>query len=150
MKLMELLTKVDLSKYNKWNDDDVSYIFYELVPHIYTDYLESDERYKYVHIFEWLCTDTNVGYVAHFLDGIFIALSYQECRGCDKKFYWLDKDSTEKMKDYCFSLYEKQYNILSPSLLYFNTDLPLDTDMDVGGYVTYSNEAKQDCLASFF
>lgn len=56
----------------------------------------------------WLCTDTIVGMNSIFLDDEWVGYSMQTGRKCDRFFYWKDKESLKKVKEYCLSLLDEE------------------------------------------
>jgi hypothetical protein len=80
------------------------------------------------------CTDTWVGFRAYFLDGEFVAQSYQPARKSDESFEWTSKESAFKVRDY----------ILSLSLGNNDFDVKImeniEQEMDIGYQVQYAGE----------
>lgn len=57
---------------------------------------EFNERVKVMPINTWICTDTEVGINAYYMDGEFIALSFQSARKNRVEYSWV---SVEKAKE---------------------------------------------------
>jgi hypothetical protein len=63
-----------------------------------------EERVKAAAINEWLCTDTMVGVYAIYLDGRFVALSFQSARKNDTTYYWNSTEDAKAMREFIRSL----------------------------------------------
>ncbi|HET8687509.1 MAG TPA: hypothetical protein VFM18_12715 [Methanosarcina sp.] len=56
-------------------------------------------RYKTVPIKEWMCTDTMVGYHAHYFNGELFAITIKEARKSNKNLFWASKDAYQMIKN---------------------------------------------------
>lgn len=70
-----------------------------------------DPRLKCYFIKEWLCTDTNVGIRAYFLDEKFVALSTQVARKAYETFQFISRERAIELKQYLESLIEDSLDI---------------------------------------
>jgi len=84
------------------------YSVYEDVYSSYPGYIEIERGQERIGIYPlktWICTDTEVGYRAYFLDGELIAVGYKPYRRSPETLYYADGiNSKTKFKDFIFSL----------------------------------------------
>lgn len=59
----------------------------------------SHNKFEYVNIRTWICTDTEVGLRAIFWDNDFFALTYQGSRNDDIRWFFADIDGPKKFFD---------------------------------------------------
>lgn len=57
-----------------------------------------NKRVKVMPVNAWLCTDTMVGVNAYYLDGEFVALSFQSARKNDTDFKWTSVEAATKIQ----------------------------------------------------
>lgn len=80
-----------------------------------------NSRVKMQKIRTWICTDTEVGIYAYFIDGVPVALSFQKARKDDKWFEFLNPEIGGIFYNFATSLIENrntiQYVDLSDSSL---------------------------------
>lgn len=89
--IKDYLDNLDKSGPNDvWMDDfawqfDIGYMYGEI------------KRMKSYFAYSWICTDTEVGLRMYFLDDEFVCASFQPGRKSDETFYWVSKDTREKV-----------------------------------------------------
>lgn len=95
MKTSELLSKLDLSKKEKYyiDHDFLSEFDFNLYD-IDTDKI----NLECIRIITWYCTDSWVGIKVILLDDNPICVSTQQGRKCDENFEWISKEAYLKMK----------------------------------------------------
>ena len=124
MKLKDIIQKIDKSQQPSVDLSFFSEVFED------TYYLEcmykEDSKLRSYMIAHHMCTDTEVGLEAYFLDDEFVCLTKQRGRKCPKEIIgWASKDVFLKTKEYILSLRPKSKE---------NCEL-LDLDMEMGeGY----------------
>lgn len=64
------------------------------------DKLENDQRLQSVWMMSWVCTDTTVGMMAFFLDGILIAYTMKCCRKCETKVFFESDEEARKLSNF--------------------------------------------------
>jgi hypothetical protein len=64
----------------------------------------AEHGFTYKDIFTWICTDTDVGLRALYLDDKFICYSYQQYRKSDEEFYWVSKEVYDRVSKFVRSL----------------------------------------------
>jgi len=141
MKFAELLSRIDLSKANRQNSD-ITELAKELLNNHYIAYLQADARYKEIPFFSWFCTDTHVGYMAHYLNDIILGVSYQSARKSDVEMYWIDDSAIQRMRDYCIELYTEEMLIVNFN--YLNELMSLDKEIGIGSQVDYGSQLLTD------
>lgn len=141
MKFAELLSKIDLSKHNVYKTD-ITELAKKLLNNDYINYLQADKRYKAIPFFSWYCTDTHVGYMAHYLDDIILGVSYQSSRKSTVEMYWFDDLAIQKMRDYCNELYTEEMPITNFN--YINELISLDSEVGIGSQVDFSTQLLTD------
>lgn len=118
MGMEELLNKLDLSK-SITEDVGLENLYESLYE--YNDYFlgmftnipvsrGGGVRLTSYFIFSWEDTDTLVGYVGYYLDGIPVGYSKQMGRKSSIDYYWLSKDKAYDVKHYLESLIEDSLN----------------------------------------
>jgi hypothetical protein len=65
-----------------------------------------DERLESYWFASWICTDTEVGFKAYFLDNEPVAISTKKYRKSNEEFKWVSKEAYKNVKDYLMSLDE--------------------------------------------
>ena len=83
-------------------------------------YYSEDERLKVYFIKKWYCTDSYVGLRAYFLNGVFVATSYQVGRKADEDFSFVSKALALELKNYLLEIsvneeIEPNYDIIDES-----------------------------------
>lgn len=96
--LKKLISEIDFN--NKDVQTTPSWEVLANVLDIVDFYWSSDDRLKCYFIQRWLCTDTEVGTRAYFLDGEFVALSNQTARKSDETFTFASEKAAAKVKEY--------------------------------------------------
>lgn len=97
-----------------------------------------DPRLKAYHLQVWYCTDSWVGTRAYFLDGEFVATSYQKGRKYDEEFEFVSIEVAEKVRDYLLSLLKGQTEL--------NVSIMDDLDEEIED--TYKIEFNEQILHS--
>jgi len=73
---------------------------------------ENQERLTCYYLFNWFCTDSEVGYRVYFFDDKPVAISSQQGRKWREEVEWVSKECFDKVKDYVLSFVtERNYNI---------------------------------------
>jgi len=130
MKLSKIIDNIDKSSLNESYVSD--YGMFELFGlDYYTANVELSRITAYFYC-KWICTDSWVGGRAYFLDGVFVATSWQQNRKGDEDFKWVSQESYTKVKNYLLSLCGA-----SPDV--FET-VDLEEEMGYGYRVQYGEE----------
>ena len=98
-------------------------------------------RLEEVWISHWLCTDTQVGEKAYFLDGEFVAYSIQPARKSNEEFLWASKDAYGKVKDYIESLLDREEYIPVLTDEHLNVDQSDHYTVDYAGQLLPGSQA---------
>ena len=59
-------------------------------------------RLNGVYYTRWYCTDSYVGTIFYYLDRELVAISEQQGRKCDTTYIFINKELTQKLRDYLF------------------------------------------------
>jgi hypothetical protein len=103
IKLSEILSKVKpFSEYveSVFSDQaDLEALESALQTGTYLGWSEAfNERVKVMPVNTWICTDTLVGVNSYYLDGEFVALSFQSARKSKTEFKWTSIESATKVQ----------------------------------------------------
>lgn len=71
----------------------------EVVDFLYAGYYEELTELKCYWAFHWVCTDTWVGLRLYYLNDEFVCYSFQSARRASESFYWVSKESREKVRN---------------------------------------------------
>ena len=107
--LRKLISEIDLTNKDIQNTPDFSRL--GNIFNIYDLHYSNDTRLKSYFIRKWYCTDSYVGLKAYFLDGEFIATSWQSGRKMDEEFTFVSKEKALKLKIYLESLVEEDSGV---------------------------------------
>lgn len=123
LKLSEIIKKIDFS--NRSIESDIAWedLAETLSIHQWPLYFEQ-ERLKSYFIEKWYCTDSYVGKRVYFLDGEFIALSYQNGRKDNESFYFKNLEVAKKVKAYILQLIETEESDMPLEILNPDRELP--------------------------
>jgi hypothetical protein len=102
-------------------------------------YWSDNERLKSYFFKKWYCTDTLVGAEAHFLDDKLVAISFQAARKSSKDFYFINKKSSNKLRNYLLSLLESN----NDHHLQYVDDASLDEEIDSTFKINYNTQILQ-------
>jgi len=72
---------------------------------IYDSFWTEDKQLVYHYAQQWYCTDTMVGMRVYVLNNVVVAVSMQEARKSEERFFWMNY---KIVYDYIHSLYEKE------------------------------------------
>jgi hypothetical protein len=107
--LRKLISEIDFN--NKEIQDEPDFSRLGNIFNIYDLHYSNDTRLKSYFIRKWYCTDSYVGLKAYFLDGEFIATSWQSGRKMDEEFTFVSKEKALKLKIYLESLVEEDSGV---------------------------------------
>lgn len=57
-----------------------------------------ETQFKVVRLHTWMCTDTRVGYFAHYYNDELIAITYQSARKSDKVWLWVSNETANRIE----------------------------------------------------
>jgi len=86
------------------------------LPTYYYDWDVVDSRLKAYGLVNWLCSDTQVGYDAVYLDDTLVATTSQECRKCDYNIKFVSEAAAMMVKEFlltCIEPKEPTYTVLT-------------------------------------
>lgn len=107
-KLNQLLSEVKPEQKNKSFSDEIFLEDFNLSTYDGVfDYDEFSNHVSQAGLINWICTDTEVGVYAYYLNDEFIAISFQPARKSDKQIVWVNDDLREKMREFIVSIYNK-------------------------------------------
>lgn len=110
MKIREALAALDRTKVEnqKYHIHNMMERVFPDIPSCYiSDDYYNDTRFGIYPLLTWICTDTEVGYRAYFLDDELIAIGCQFGRKCNEDMHYTSKTSYSKLRDYILSLMPK-------------------------------------------
>ena len=104
MKLIDAINNIDKSERNTTSADYEDFCNEFGIPDFGNWYDEFDERVKGYYLIRWYCTDTWVGMVVYFFDGVPVGLSTQSGRKSSKEYCFFNKDIVDKMRSFILSI----------------------------------------------
>lgn len=138
MKLREIIKNIDKSSENEdWVDfENLACELFDM--HDWDFQITEQERSKLscYWFFYWLCTDTTVGFRAYFFENEFVFYSYQSARKDYERFYWKDKKSYNKIREYFQHLRAKYQKLNEPDLYFCD----MGEDYKHGFRINYTSE----------
>ena len=135
--LRKLISEIDFN--NKFIQDTPNWEELSDIFGINNLYYSEDERLKVYFIKKWYCTDSYVGLRAYFLNGVFVATSYQSGRKSSEDFCFVSKALALDLKNYLFEISIKEE--IEP-----NYDIIDDSDLDEEIPNTYKIEYNTQIL----
>lgn len=88
---------------------------------VYGWYEEVEQRMQKIWLKSWMCTDTEVGAAAYFLDGKLVCISWQPARKSYEEFEFISKESAKSVVDFILSLEDNTDGVKIADL---NEELP--------------------------
>ena len=121
MKLYEIINNLDKSESNR--DHEITYSLGSVGTEVGLDNLWGttqdcdNPRLTSYWIANHLCTDTHVGYLAHFLDDDLVFITHQHSRKGGKSYSWYSENSPKDVRNYLVSLveddeYDNDFNLI--------------------------------------
>ena len=107
--LRKLISEIDFN--NKQVQDSPNWERLANEFDIYNLSWSEDTRLQAYFLRKWYCTDSYVGLRAYFLDGEFVATSWQSGRKMNEDFTFVSEISAKKVRDYLLSLVEEENGI---------------------------------------
>jgi len=152
--LLKLISEIDFK--NKSMFSDVDWTELSNLFGIYNLDYSNDERLKAYFIRTWYCTDSYVGLRAYFLDGEFVAISFQSGRKANEDFDFASEFVAKKVKDYLLSLVEKEngikVSVLSDKEL--NDEIPNTYKIEYNSQIRHAtallNEEKVSIIKKYY
>ncbi len=147
MKLHDLLSRIDTTKENEIENyeyvTEIEQLFEALLSYSMYSYdigalvvNDNDRRLKCYWIKTWICTDTRVGWKAHYLDGELVCTSYQSGRKYDKQFSYISHETRLKLIKYLYELYLLTVDKDSDEIINMDEEVP-DNYLLPGELVSY-------------
>jgi hypothetical protein len=104
MRLLDAIAQVDRTTKNTqtWFDYEP---FVEVLNLDCMDMHSGESRFTMHFLSEWMCTDTNVGAAAYFLDNQPVAYSWKPTRGRPPAIRFVSQEASEKVREFLLALW---------------------------------------------